>query len=111
MSENKTNNQTINTNLNGNNKPVQKNRNGFAIASLVLGILSIVLSCLWFISIPCGILAIIFGGLGMKSEKRGLAIAGIVTGIIGTIALIIILVASLGVYIFNSATEIVALIS
>jgi len=56
--------------------------NGFNIASLVLGIISIALWCLWIVSIPCSILALIFGILGIKKEGRGMAIAGIVTGAI-----------------------------
>lgn len=112
MDENNTNNQNIETTVNNDiketantNSVSKKDRKGFAIAALVLGIVSIVLACLWFLSIPCGILAIIFGALGLKSTKKGLSIAGIVTGIIGTLALVIILIISFGVYIFNSAAD------
>lgn len=57
-------------------------KEGFAIASLVLGILSLPLFCFWCLGIPCGVLAIIFGVLGKDSSQRGLAIAGIVMGCI-----------------------------
>ena len=97
-------NNNINENVTNNNS-VTKDRKGFAIAALVLGIVSIVLACVWFLSIPCGILAIIFGALSLKSSKRGFSIAGIITGIIGTLALIIILILSFGIYIFNNATD------
>ncbi len=80
-------NQTVNNNT--TNGPDKK---GFAIAALVLGIVAIVLSCLWYISIPCGILALIFGILGRKSSKKGMSIAGLVTGVIGMIISIVILV-------------------
>lgn len=53
---------------------------GLNIAAIVLGIISIVLWCAWFISIPCAILALIFGIIGIKKQGRGLAITGIVTG-------------------------------
>lgn len=56
--------------------------NGLNIASLVLGIVSIVLWCMWYISIPCSILALIFGIIGIKKHGKGLAITGIVTGAI-----------------------------
>lgn len=56
--------------------------NGFNIASLVLGIVSIVLWCTWFISIPCSILALVFGIIGIKKQGKGMAIAGIVTSAI-----------------------------
>ncbi len=55
---------------------------GFNIASLVLGIVSIVLWCFWFLSIPCSILAVIFGILGVKKEGKAMGITGIVTGAI-----------------------------
>ena len=72
------------------NQP-QKDKKGFSIAALVLGIVAIVLSFLWYISIPCGILAIVFGTIGIKSSKRGMSISGIVTGIIGMIISIFII--------------------
>lgn len=61
-------------------KPRKK---GLCIASMVLGIVTLVLFCIWYISIPCGILAIVFGALGVKTIDKGMAIAGIVTGAIG----------------------------
>lgn len=50
---------------------------------MILGIVSIVLCCAYGISIICGILAIIFGIIGLKSVGRGMAISGIITGAIG----------------------------
>jgi hypothetical protein len=69
--------------------------NGMAVAALVLGILTFV--CLGPIA---GILAIVFGFLGLKKAKevgtgRGMSIAGIVLGAVGTIASIVLLVALL----------------
>ena len=64
-----------------------------AIAALVLGILTFV--CLGPIA---GILAIVFGFLGMKKANelggtgKGMSIAGIVLGIVGTIASILFLI-------------------
>ena len=63
--------------------------NGFAISSLVLGILSIVCCCLpsnpilmiLYIALP--VLALVFGIISVKKHKNGLAIAGIVTGAVG----------------------------
>lgn len=60
------------------------------IAALVLGIVGLVLSlipCLGMYALPLTLLAIILGALGMKNPAaRGLAIAGLVCGIIGTCA-------------------------
>ena len=64
---------------------------GFSIASLVLGIISVILFCIPYISIPGSILAIIFGAIGKSKGGRGMAIAGLVLGIIA-IALYLLMV-------------------
>lgn len=58
---------------------------GFAIASLVLGILAIVTSAVLFISMVLGILAIVFGVIAVRKSGSKMAIAGIVTGTVGII--------------------------
>lgn len=68
---------------------VEVQKNGKAIASLVLGILSCVGAITymigWLIGLVCGIIAIVFGAKAKKQkEQRGIAIAGFVLGIIGT---------------------------
>ena len=64
-------------------QPAKGNGNGFAIAGFVLSLVSILACCLYYVAIPCAVLAIIFSVLGRKSAYRGLAIAGIVIGIVG----------------------------
>ncbi len=60
------------------------NKKGMAIAAMVLGIVSIVLLCFIYVSVPCGIIAIILGAISKKDPAcKGLATAGIVTGCIG----------------------------
>ena len=71
-------------------KEPAKNRKGLAIAAMVLGIVSIVFFCVWYISIPCAILAIIFGILSIKSTRRGMAIAGISTGAVGFVLMLLL---------------------
>ena len=54
--ENNTNN--LNENQNSNNvetNAVENKKKNFSIAALVLGIVALVLSCIWYISIPCAI--------------------------------------------------------
>lgn len=59
---------------------------GLAVASLVLGIVSLTLGvCLAFIAWFAGPAAIITGAMSLKSSKRGMAIAGIVLGVLGTV--------------------------
>lgn len=84
-----------------------KDRKGFAITSMILGIISIVFFCVWYISVPCSILAIIFAILSLKSSKKGMAIAGLTTGIIGFIlmVLIYIFVIAIGIGTFQTVME------
>lgn len=70
----------------------QKGGSGLSIASMVLGIIAVVLCCIAYISIPCAILAIIFGIIGRKRDGKGMAITGLVLGIVA-ISLYIIAVA------------------
>lgn len=72
--------------------PPKTDRKGFGIAAMVLGIVSLVFFCLWYISIPCAILALIFGILGVKSTGKGMAITGIVTGSIGLVVTVLIVI-------------------
>lgn len=69
--------------------PGDSSKNGFAIASLVLGIISV--TCCSGYGV-LSILALIFGILSLKSQKRGMAIAGIVLGVVGLVFLVIVTV-------------------
>ena len=91
------------------NTTVTNDKKGFSIAALVLGIIAIILCCIWYVSIPCGIIALILGIIGLKSSKRGMSIAGIITGVIGMILSIVLIIAVvlLGVSIFNSAKDVI----
>ncbi len=76
----------------GNNTKTNKNdRKNFSIAGFCLGIISIVICCTINISMIIGILAIIFGALGIKSSKKKMSITAIVTGAIGIILSIIMI--------------------
>lgn len=69
---------------------------GLAIASMVLGIVALVVSCcLYYISIPCAIISVILGAISIKNQKpgKGMAIAGLVCGIISLVPSIIVIVA------------------
>lgn len=58
-------------------------KSAMGVSSLVLGIISIVTFLFWYISIPTGILAIIFGAKSVKKVGSKLGKAGLSTGIIG----------------------------
>ncbi len=80
--------------------------NGMAVAALVLGILTFV--CLGPIA---GILAIIFGFLGMKKAKeiggtgKGMALAGLILGAVGTVLSVIVFI----VFVVAAGTATVAI--
>lgn len=60
-----------------------KQRVALGISSLVLGIISIVTAIFYYISLPTGILAIIFGTINIHKTGSNIAKAGLITGIIG----------------------------
>lgn len=66
------------------NQPI-KRQNGFAIASLVCGILSLVLCCTGILGIPAGALSILFAVLSKRKGEAlsGMSTAGVVTAVIG----------------------------
>ena len=64
-------------------KEKEKNRTVSHIVSLVLGIISILTTLFWYISLPTGITAIVLGTKSYKKEGKKLGIAGLVTGIVG----------------------------
>ena len=68
------------------------NRKGLSISSMVLGICSIVFCSHFFISVACGVLAIIFGLKGKKRAGVKMATAGFITGIIGLCLEVVLLV-------------------
>ena len=61
-------------------------KSGMAVAALVLGIVGVSLGCClgiygFFISVPAGILGIIFGIISRNSSRKGMAITGLILGI------------------------------
>ena len=72
--------------------------NGFAVAALVLGILSLVLFFTIWIPFLLGVLAIVFGALGISrankigGKQKGLAIAGLVCGAVGMVIAVLFIV-------------------
>ena len=61
----------------------------FAVASLILGILSVVTCCSIFISIICGIIGLILGIVGKSKGAGGMAVAGILLSVFGILLSII----------------------
>ncbi|MFJ4771774.1 DUF4190 domain-containing protein [Streptomyces uncialis] len=67
----------------------QPPRDGMGIASLVLGIISVVIFCLWPVALITGALAVIFGAIARSRASKGLAsnpgqaLAGLICGAVG----------------------------
>ena len=72
---------------------------GLAITSMILGILSIVTFCIVYLSIPLGLTAVILALVARpkiargEAGGRGMATAGLITGAIGLLLAIAILIA------------------
>lgn len=74
--------------------PQATNSNGMAIASMVLGIISIVFNCCFaWVSFPCSIISLILGGISLSKKQggKGMAIAGIVLSILSLIGAIVVI--------------------
>lgn len=67
---------------------------GFAIASMICGILSIVCCCFTLFSAVLAVAAIVLGSVTLcsKFDGKGMAIAGIITGGIGVLLIIVTMV-------------------
>ena len=72
-----------------NNEMNVEEKKSMSIASMVLGIVGLILFAL-----PCGILAIIFSILGKKKGGKGFATAGLVLGIIDVVFGVIAIVSA-----------------
>jgi hypothetical protein len=75
----------------------QKPSTGMAIASMILGIASVVTSCLWFLSIPAGIVGLVLGIICLKNKQdgKGMAIAGLILSGVGIVAALIVIISAI----------------
>lgn len=77
-------------------QPVQPQPSkGLAIASMVLGIVALVLSCcVPYLPVLLSLLAVILGGVSLSKKMggKGMAIAGLVCGIIGLVPSVIVII-------------------
>lgn len=59
------------------------NKKALGISSLVLGIISLISGLFYYISLPTGILAIIFGTISTRKTGSKMAKSGLILGIVG----------------------------
>jgi len=85
--------------------PASGGSSGKAIASMVLGIVSLALFCFWYLAIPCAIVGLVLGVLSMKKKENGhgMAVAGVVMSIVAVaIAVILVILVAVGVSMFSN---------
>jgi hypothetical protein len=78
---------------------VAPRKNGLGIASMVLGIVGVVVPCFWILQIP-GVLAVVFGAVALSQLKkqpekytgRGMAVAGLVLGLVALVIMLLFIV-------------------
>ncbi len=87
-------------------QPLPNKNNGLAIASMVCGIITLLISCcLWYISLPVAIVGLVLGIISIKNQNggKGMAIAGLILcGITILVSLLLIITcAALGESFWN----------
>ncbi len=73
-------------------KEPKNDRRGLGIASMILGIVSVVLCCTLWISLITSILGLILGIVSMVKKRNGFALAGIITSSFGIALSLLMLV-------------------
>ena len=72
--------------------PIKKKRNSMAIASMILGIVSMVMCCIIYVSVPCAVLSVVLGAVTLRKGKSAMAVAGIILGAISIAIAVLIFV-------------------
>ena len=78
---------------------MEKSKSGMGIAAFVLGIISILFDLFWYMTLPAGILAIVFGAKATKKTGSKLGKTGLILGIIG-LALFVFIYVSMTMILF-----------
>lgn len=78
-----------------------KNKSAMVPAALTFGIISIVFALFWYISLPSGILAIVFGVKTRRKFGSKIGTAGMITGIVGLSLLVLFYIGMMGFIISN----------
>ncbi len=77
-----------------------KASNGMSIASMVLGIIGIIMFCIPYFAIPAAIVGLILGIVSIRTHKggRGMAIAGLILSIIALLFGLLIVVSMFSLF-------------
>lgn len=88
-------------------------RNGLGIAALVVGVLAIVASITVVGGVVPGLIAIVLGFIGRSRAKKGqatnggVALAGIITGAVGVVLSIVLVVAGAAIFFGSGGSDLV----
>ena len=75
---------------------INKAKHGYAVASLVLGIVSVVLCCCTWVGIICGIVGLVLAVVAKKAgNTESICKAGLILSIIGIVLSVVLLIFSL----------------
>lgn len=85
-----------------NEKNELRNKSSMGIAALTLGIISVVFAIFWYISLPTGILAIIFGKKSINKVGSKIGKAGFILGIIGLSLFAFIYLSAIAIILINN---------
>ena len=86
-----------NSNYYQNNNEQPKNKNyakGMGIASMVLGIISII-CCFTYVQIACALTGLVLGIISKRKQNNGFAVAGIVTASFGLAIAVVSIISSI----------------
>jgi hypothetical protein len=64
---------------------MEKKNNSKAVAGMVLGIVGVFAAILPLLGLPVNVVGLVMGILGIKSEKKGMAKAGVILSSIGLV--------------------------
>ena len=65
-------------------KNKNNNKKVMHIVAFVLGIISIISGLFWYIALPTGIMAIVFGAKSYRAYGNKIGLSGLIMGIVGT---------------------------
>ncbi|MBQ6130385.1 hypothetical protein IJI72_01710 [Candidatus Saccharibacteria bacterium] len=84
------NSSTIAKNIQYNHRLQARKNSALPTAAFVLGLVSFLTTLFYYISLPAGILAIVFGVKSIKSLGSRLGKAGLILGILGVVFCVLI---------------------
>jgi|GEM_PF-767206 len=98
---------SVNYSPNMGSPVVVQPRSGMAIASMICGILALITFCIWCVSVPLGLIAVVLGHIAKSNARKnpaaygggGMALTGLVTGYLGLVLAVVVVI------FFSRATE------